>query len=287
MKRTKLVGLCISLAATLAPMLSHAQMGPGGMGGGPGAGAPKGPQADVLPEVDERIAADPQKIFARAEKAYNAHDWLEAIAYFQHLRTKFSYNSLSTVAELRLADIAFQRERWAEAKSYYRSFLRLHPKHEKSDYAAFQLGMCAYSDIPSDLFFEPPSFERDQTEVRVALDLMREFARNYPGSQHVPEAKKIAAQCEDRLAQHEIYVAKFYAKRSKWAGVASRAEGLARTYPNSSLVPEALLMAIEARTRLDQKEAARKNLDDLVAMKAPEEFINRGQELLGKASKNP
>lgn len=284
MMRKKMMGVGVALAVSAVPVFAQAQMGPGGgmggMGGGGPAGQSKGPQSDLLPEVDEKIAADPQKVFDRAEKAYNNRDWLEAIAYFQHLRTKFSYNSLSTVAEIRLADIAFKRERWAEAKAYYRSFIRLHPKHEKADYAAYQLGMCAFSDIPTDFFIEPPAYERDQTEVNVALDLMRGFVRDYPGSQYVPDAKKIIVSCEDKLAAHEIYVAKFYAKRKKWAGAAMRAEGLAKTYRSSTLVPEALVLAIDARTKLDQREAAKKNLEELVAMKAPEKFIKQGQDLL-------
>jgi outer membrane protein assembly factor BamD len=114
---------------------------------------------------------------------------------------------------------------------------------------------------------------------------MREFVRNFPASEHIPEAKKVVVSCEDKLAEHEIYVAKFYAKRNKWAGVALRAEGLAKTFPTSTLVPEALVMAIEAHKNLGQPEAAKKNLEDLVAMKAPEKYIHRGQSLVAQAMK--
>ncbi len=254
-----------------------------GMGSPPG-GAPKsGPQADMLPEVDSNIAGDANACFARAEKAFGNKDWLEAIAYYKHVIVKFSFNvPLSAKSELRLGDVAYERERFEEARTYYKSFLRLHPKHDQADYAAFRVGLCAFAEIPGGMFFEPPANERDQTEVRNAAQTMRDFIKTYPSSARVEEAKAYVTKCEDKLASHEMYVARFYERRKKWPGVALRAEGLAKTYPSSELAPEALVLAIKAHKELNQPAEAQHALDQLVALKAPQKFIDQGRSTLGK-----
>ena len=242
--------IAAALLVSLASPLALAQMG-GGMGGGMGGmggmgGAPpaRGPSEDLIPEVDAEFAADAQKAFERGEAMFAKREWLDAIAAFRLVTQRFSYNlTLAALAELRLADIAFERERFAEARGAYRNFVRFHPRHPKADDAEFRVGLCAYRDIPGDLFIEPPSEERDQTEVRSALKELRGFLERRPESPHAAEAEAIIRRCEDKLAAHELAVARFYAHEKKWRAVALRADGVVRTYPSSGLVAEALTLA--------------------------------------------
>ncbi len=238
--------------------------GAGGFGSDPSKTKDKDDKNEILPEVDKVIGEDAQKTFDHAEKAYAKKDWLEALAYYQHVRAKFSYNvTLSSLAQLRLGDISFGREKWLEAKEYYKEFLRMHPNHPKADYAAFQMGECAYKDIPGDFFLFPSTSERDQSEVRAARNTMKDFLEQHPKSEFVPQAKEILVKCGDRLAEHELYVAQYYVTRKKWAGVVIRGEGLARQYPESTKVPEALVMAIKAHAKLRQAAEATKDPDEI------------------------
>jgi outer membrane protein assembly factor BamD len=272
------------LSAGAMPRLARAQMGPGGMGGGPSPAQKSAPQGDILPDVDEKIANDPDKVFEHAEKSFKSRDWLEAIAYYRRLRViSQGRPSLSSQAELRLGDIAFERERWPEATAYYKEFLTLHPRDAKVDYVQYRLGMAAFKDIPSDLFIEPPSYERDQSEVHIALDLMLKLVKAHPDSTYIPDANKVIVKCQDKLAMHELYVARFYESRMKWGGVASRSEGLAQEYAASTLVPEALALAIHARVKLDDVEAARQDMERLVAMNPPQGVLKSARAELAAA----
>lgn len=240
---------------------------------------------DLLPEVDETIAADVQKLFERAERAYKKRDWLVAIAHYQKLRTRYSYNvPLASKAELRLGDIAFARERYGEARGYYKTFVRFHPTHEQADYAAFRVGLCAFREIPGDTFIQPPAIEREQTEVRTARSQMQSFLVEHPASEHVAEAKKILTQCEDRLAAHEMYVAKFYARRGKWRGTLMRAERLVADYPASTLAPEALVLAIRAHTALGHADQAQASFERLEELQPGDAWVSRGRAALPQKS---
>jgi outer membrane protein assembly factor BamD len=288
----------IAAAALLSVAVrdAKAQMPGGGGGfGDPSRSKDKDDKSEVLPEVDAKIGNSAQATFDHAEQAYKKKEWLEAIAYYQHVRAKFSYNvALASLAQLRLGDVAFGREKWLEAKEYYKQFVKMHPSHEKADYASFQIGLCAYKDIPGDFFLFPSTSERDQSEVRQARNTMQDFITAHPHSDYVAQAKEILVKCEDRLADHELYVAHYYRERGKWAGVVVRAEGLARNYPESTMVPESLLLAIQAHGQLrrDAKkakntddvsrhtDAAQKDFDALAALHPPERLLVQGRRAL-------
>ena len=231
------IAVCALLWALVLPARqAFAQMGMGG--GAPGGDKKKDEGGDQLPTIDAKIGDDVQLSFAHAEKAFQKKEWLEAIAYYQHVRAKYSYNvSLAALAQLRLGDIAFNREKWLEAKEYYKEFIRMHPNHEKADYAAFQVGLSAYKDIPAAWFFQPPAAERDQSEVRTARTVMAAFIKDHPKSEYITKARDIVVTCDNKLAAHEMYVAGFYASREKWFGAATRAEGLAKVYPDAEQAP--------------------------------------------------
>jgi outer membrane protein assembly factor BamD len=287
MRRSLLLASLGALAlGTASP--ARAQMSPGmgggmgGMGGGPPPGSGKSSE-DLIPEVDAETGKDAQRSLARAEQAYGNHDWLEAIAYYRHVVQKFAYNvPLAAQAELRLGDVAFERGKWAEARGYYRNFLRFHPRHERADYASFRVGLAAFKDIPGGMFFEPPREERDQAEAKVALRQMGEFIERFPQSSYVAEAQEIMRQCEDRLAAHELYVARFYAARERWKGVILRAEGLVRNYPHSTLLAEAMALVVEAHANLGERDEAQRALQTLEALEAPKSLVEKARRTMDR-----
>jgi len=236
---------------------------------------------DILPDVADAIAGDPAKVMERADKAFENSDWLEAVAHYQHVRNRFSYNvALAARAELRLADIAFAREKWGEARSQYRTFARMHPGHAEADYAAWRAGLSTWKDLPDGGWITPPAEEKDQSQVLEALKQMREFIRSYPASKHLDEAKKTAVDCQNRLAAHELYVADYYARRGKWRGTLLRAEGVVRAYPESDRVPEALAWCVEAHAALKEADQARKAFEDLSGRKPDKSVMSRAEKAL-------
>ena len=275
------VGLAL-LGSSRAVAQMGGGMGPGGMNSMAGAPPAKGGD-DVLPEVDESVAGNATLAFARAEKAFQDEDWLQAIAHYRHITQKFSFNlTFAALAELRLADVAFQRERWSEARGYYRQFLRFHPSHEKAEYARFRVGLCAFKAVPRSLWVEPPAEERDQSEAVNALGQMREFMQRHPASSFASEANDIIRRCEDLLAGHELYVARFYARRGKWAAVRLRADGLLQKFPSSSFVAEALTLSVEANATLGDKEAAARQLDLLQKLAPEAGLLSRARAAAGR-----
>src|SRR5262249_40118318 len=146
----------------------------------------------------------------------------EAQKYFDYVKSKYPYLEAATTAELRLGDVDFEREKYAEARDRYLNFIKLHPTHSKVDYAAYRAALTHYKDMPSEFCWLPPSSEKDQAEVRQAATAMADFIRTYPSSEYVGQAQKSYDEVKRRLAEHELYVADFYKKREKWGAVVGR-----------------------------------------------------------------
>lgn len=267
----------------LLPGTGSAQMG---MGDPMGAGnEPPSVDAETLPSVRKNIADDPVKVFEQAERSYGRRDWPMAISHYQHIRDRFPYQlEMAATAELRLADIAFARGRWAEARVLYRNFIRFRPSHPKIDYASLRIGLAAYREIPGEIFLHPPAVERDQSEAREALSLLRDFVRNFPNSEYVSEAQEAIAKCEDFLAGHELYVARFYTSRKKWRGVVMRVDTLMRAFPNSEVVPEALVLAVRAHHALGEIDKAEAVIAEMEHREIDKKLIQRARSYLAKKS---
>lgn len=214
-------------------------------------------------------------------EALDDKDFLRAQRYFDYVRTKFPYQEAAREAELKLADLEFAREAYAEARDAYQTFIKLHPTHPRVDYAAYRSALSYVEDYPSDFFALPPAEEKDQAEIRSSLLSMEEFLRQYPQSEYVDEAKAHAAEARRRLARHELYVARFYQKRERWNAVAQRLESLLRRYPGTEYEEEALFDLHSAYVKLNDPKRAEETLRQVLRRLPGTPAAERAQRMLG------
>ena len=166
----------------------------------------------------------------------------EALKYFQFVKQKYPFSKYAVLAELAIADANFARGTYNEAIDSYKSFLRLHPTHEKVEdgYVAFRIGESYVKDMPEDVWILPPSYEKDQSAVVDAQRELDDFLKKYPNSSYVGKARELRKEVLKRLVDHEVYVARFYLKRDHPKAAAMRLEGAIRRYPGSGREPELL-----------------------------------------------
>ncbi len=215
------------------------------------------------------------------DAAVDRKDFLQAEKYYEHVRTKFPYLEIANEAELKLADLRFAQEQYPEAREQFQNFIKLHPTHPKVDYAAYRGALTHFADMPTDVFFLPPSKEKDQTEVFAALNALGTFVRQYPTSQYTPEAKNNIEEVRRRLASHELYVASFYARRERWKAVVQRLEGLLKNYPGTSLEEEALFELHDAYVKLPDAERAKQTLQRIIERLPGTPAAERARRMMG------
>lgn len=230
---------------------------------------------------DPDYAVTAEENLRLGSEALENKDFLKSQKYFEYVRAKFPYQEAAREAELRLADLDFAREAYPEARDQYQSFIKLHPTHAKVDYAAFRSALTHVEEYPSDFFALPPSEEKDQVEIRAGLSTMEEFLRQYPDSEFAPEAKKHADEARKRLAEHELYVARFYTKRERWKAVAQRLEALLTKYPGTPFEEEALFDLHEAYVKLNDPKRAEETLRQVLRRLPGTPAAEKAQRMLG------
>jgi outer membrane protein assembly factor BamD len=212
----------------------------------------------------DRSAKSAEEDYKAGEAELKSKNHLEAQKLFDRVRTKYPYSKYAALAELRIADGKFAQDKLIEAADAYQTFVKMHPNHEEVDYAAFRVGLARWKDAPGEFILFPPSYERDQTSVIGAITALEDFIKSYPGSQLIPEAKKVLSEAKGRFADRDWYVAEFYRKRNRWPGVAMRLEHLVREYPGSARESEALLRLAEAYLEMNERFRAQQALQQLV-----------------------
>lgn len=199
----------------------------------------------------------PEHIYEAGMQDLKNELWVEAATEFATLKVKWPYSKFAALAELRLADVKYGSEKYLEAIDAYRVFIQYHPTHEEVPHATFMEAMAHYKEIPDDFFFLPPAHEKDQVEVEKAVRAFKEYTERFPDGEKIEEAKKKLAECYLRLAQHELYVARFYKREKKWRGAANRYENLRTYIAGTALEPAVLLELGETYVRMNDKEKVR------------------------------
>lgn len=206
--------------------------------------------------------------------------------YFKKVRREFPYSRFAALSELRLADCDFSEEKYAEAAASYRRFVQLHRTHKNADHASFRRGKSFYEMIPSDWFLVPPSHERDMSATRDALRELRGFLRQYPESGYIEEANDMVTDCYDRLARHEMYVARFYLRRGKHKAAISRTRYVEKRYSKSKLVPEAMFVRGETFIDMEEVDEARLTFSSLIKQHPESSEAEQAREYLKHLGEN-
>jgi outer membrane protein assembly factor BamD len=151
-------------------------------------------------------------------------DYQSAIELFQEVIDNYPYSEYSTLAELKIADVYFEQERFEEAASYFQDFVELHPTHPQVPYAIYQLGLCSFRRMHG--------VDRDPGPTQEALAQFRVLLERYPGSEHASDAREKIEEVENRLAAHGLEVGDFYFARGEYYAAERRYREVLEAYPH-------------------------------------------------------
>jgi outer membrane protein assembly factor BamD len=216
-------------------------------------------------EIDERDTA--RQNYEAGEAAFTSARWQEAVKYFELVKNKFPYSKYAVLAELRLADTHFAREKWLEAADAYRIFVRYHPRHEQLAYATFRIAESHSRAVDDDVAWLPfvDARQKDQSAAKDTIRACDEFLTRFPDDKNAPAARKLRAEARGRLADVDLYAAAFYEKRQRWQGAQWRYARVGSEFADTDGAAHALWKAgAIANDRLADVAAARAAWERLV-----------------------
>jgi outer membrane protein assembly factor BamD len=211
-----------------------------------------------------RLGSTPEENYDRGVAEMKEKHWAESLRFFEYVKAKYPFSSVSVLSDLRIADVKFAQARFGEAADAFEKFAKDHPSSDQVEYAVYRAGLSHFKAAPAAFFLFPPVYEKDEREMEKAVTTLREFVQKYPGSSYLADARKTLAQGEEILAKREMYVGDFYYKRGYWAGAAGRYKTLAETYPDVPEAQPAEIKLARAYVRMNEKFQARQALQRFI-----------------------
>ncbi|MCX7958460.1 MAG: outer membrane protein assembly factor BamD [Deltaproteobacteria bacterium] len=199
--------------------------------------------------------------FEDAIKSLKGGYYQEAIDKFSQIKAKYPFSKYATEAELKIGDTYFEDEKYSDAADAYQEFIKLHPTHPMTDYAAFRVALSYYKDAPGDWFFMPPSYEKDQTSNLKAQQAFNDFLARYKGSQYEKEAREYLEKVNLKLIHHDLYIARFYFKRNKFEATEHRIKGIIQKYGITEGMDEVLYLLCYSLFLQNKDDEFRKMLE--------------------------
>ncbi len=230
-----------------------------------------------LSACDPTIVAPPRSAdyyFKEGESFFDQHRYDDAVASWKKVRDSYYSPDLNKLAELKIAEAQYLADNYAEAAAGYGAFLKDHPQDERLPDALYALGMSEYKQMLSP--------DRDQTATENALKAFRRLADDFPADKRHEEVGFLILRCQNRLAEHEVYVGRFYLRTGHYQAAVTRLSKLLEDSPNYYYRDEAFFYLGSAYLKLQQKKAAADTFNTLFAQFPNSQYVIQAQKILEK-----
>jgi outer membrane protein assembly factor BamD len=202
--------------------------------------------------------ADADVLYRQAKHALDTNDFKNAIAYYEALDARYPFSDAARQARLDLMYAYYKSGQAESAVDAADQFIRENPTHARVDYAYYIKGLVYFERSPNFLerWFNVDLSERPPSDARQSFAAFQTIVQQYPKSPYAHDARRRMIFLRNRLADYEVYVARYYTKRGAYVGAAARAKFAIENYDGAPAVREALEIMTDAYYRLGLNELA-------------------------------
>lgn len=211
---------------------------------------------DDNPLEDPTVSA--AQLYDEASSALHRDDYETAIKKFETLEGRYPFGAYTEQAQLEVAYAYYKYDEPDSAIAAADRYIQLHPKGKHVDYALYLKGLANMDrgDSLINKLVKPNLAYRDQSVLQNAYKALAELVRRFPNSRYTDDASRRLVKLRNYLAQHELYVARYYMRRGAWLAAANRAQYSLSHYNGSKATIPALRLLINAYDKLGLKQQA-------------------------------
>ncbi|MBU1185589.1 MAG: outer membrane protein assembly factor BamD [Acidobacteria bacterium] len=183
-------------------------------------------------EISPEIASSDEQMYNLGDR-YIKKDPEKARLYFRQIIDSFPKSFYAQRAKLAIADSYFRKGDEGNmiiAASEYREFISLYPYSPSASYAQLQIALCSFKKA-----LRPG---RDQTKTQQALAEFKKLITNFPLSEEAKTGRENIKQCEERLAQHILGIAKHYYRVKAYKASIDRFNEILSNYVEFSMMDQ-------------------------------------------------
>jgi len=212
----------------------------------------------VFKEQDPTIGMSAAQIYGEGKFFLDAEDYPNAIIYFDILEARYPFGIYSTQSMLDLAYASYQSNLKEEAIVGCNRFIRLYPNHPNVSYAYYLRALSNFNmdrNFITELFGQDLS-KYDVSKLRQSFDDFSVIINKFPDSKYAKDSRNRLVYIKNQMAANELYIAKYYIKRSAHIAAIERIKYLLVNYNGTPSTEEGLLMLIESYTYLKMNDLA-------------------------------
>jgi outer membrane protein assembly factor BamD len=228
----------------------------------------------------KHLTAD--QYFREASDNFRHGAFMLAIDQFHELLDQHPFSQYNEEAEIRIAHAHYLLGRYTEAIVAFTDFQRRHPTSPHLPFVGYHEGMCYAKQIGTT--------DRDQAAAQNAQNVFLTVIQQYPDSPFADLARQQVARCRKNLAEHELYIARYYDKRGNNKAAEIRLLMLAARYGDTDASADGLLrLATLYRSDKQDSEAvlAYHALEEMHPRSAQAAVAKRALDRLAKVDHPP
>lgn len=195
-------------------------------------------------------ALDAQDEYQRAFEFYEKKNYSQAIEGFQRIIFTYPGSEYADDAQFYLAKAYYGREDYLQATLEFEFLIKNFAHSLYQEESALFKALAYYK--------RTPSYQRDQTLTKRAIELLEEFLATYPQTKFEQEARKTLLACREKLAKKEFENGKLYMKLKEFDAAEIYFKSVNDNYPEASCAREAKFWLAESfyrRRRLDEAKS--------------------------------
>jgi len=215
-----------------------------------------------------------QHYLQEGDEFFEKENYSDAIASWEKVRDTFQSADLTATADYRIAEAHYLNRDYLEAATAFESFIKQHPDHPRNIDALYYLGIAYFEQVLS--------ADRDQTATQNARLALRNFISRYPEDKRAAKAREVIASCTQRLAEHELYVGRFYLRTDHYAAAVKRLSPIPAAYPDFPELDRVYLYLGQAHLRAGQRTEAVEVFNTLYAKFPDSKAVVKARKTLAK-----
>jgi outer membrane protein assembly factor BamD len=197
---------------------------------------------------DKPLVAPPKekislpKLWGFAMDDFNEGRAEGAIEKFKMVEKDYSYTEWAPKSLLMMAYVYYEANRCTDTLSVLERYVKFYPNNSERVYVEYLKGVCYFEEVSE--------FSKDQEKTVKAINQFKFLINSYPNTEYADDAKYKLDLLNDLMAGKEMYVARYYMNKQKWAAAINRLKTIVDKYQTTIYIEEALYRLVEIYHKL-------------------------------------
>ena len=230
----------------------------------------------IFEEKDPTVGLTASQLYAQGKEFLDAADFNNAIKLFEILEARYPFGKYSTQAMLDISYAYYASNQKDEAIIEINRFIRLYPNHPNVSYAYYLRALSNFdkdANIISRFFGHDPS-RYDVTDLKNSFNDFTTVVNRFPDSKYADDSINRLRYIKNQIARNELYIAKYYDKRSANIAAIERVKYMLENYGGTPSSEEGLVILVKNYNDLklydlayDSARVLKKNFPDYQIIK--------------------